>query len=105
MYLFLDTTDRYKKIIRLMDGKKVIDELIVEDDVVSGIKKLLGTRNLSLDTIDRVTINEGPGSFTGLKVGAAIANALNYALGNLKDFKKLIIPNYGKKPNIGKKKG
>lgn len=87
-----------------MDGKKVVDELIVEDDVVSGIKKLLGTRNQSLVTIDRVAINKGPGSFTGLKVGASIANAINFALGNLKDFKDLIIPDYGKGPNISKPK-
>ncbi|PIZ63663.1 tRNA (adenosine(37)-N6)-threonylcarbamoyltransferase complex dimerization subunit type 1 TsaB [Candidatus Saccharibacteria bacterium CG_4_10_14_0_2_um_filter_52_9] len=44
------------------------------------IKQLLETEQLSLKDLKGIMIYEGPGSFTGLRIGASVANALAYAL-------------------------
>ena len=48
--------------------------------VLPFIKKLLDENKLSLKQIDGILVNTGPGSFTGLRVGISVANALGYAL-------------------------
>ena len=68
-------------------------------DIVSAIKGLLEENNLPIENVDEFTSNLGPGSFTGLKIGATIANVLNWALGK-KNIKELDIPEYGRDPNI-----
>ncbi len=44
------------------------------------IDKLLKEHMLKLADITSLTVNPGPGSFTGLRVGISIANALSFAL-------------------------
>ena len=44
------------------------------------INDLLTGQNLSLADLDGLVVFSGPGSFTGLRIGAAAANALAYAL-------------------------
>jgi tRNA threonylcarbamoyladenosine biosynthesis protein TsaB len=44
------------------------------------IEKLLKINNLEIDQITEIRINKGPGSFTGLRVGVSIANALGFLL-------------------------
>lgn len=44
------------------------------------INKLLKKHMLKSSNISAIQVNHGPGSFTGLRVGIAIANALSYAL-------------------------
>lgn len=46
--------------------------------VLPMIKKLLDNHFLSLRDIGAVEVNTGPGSFTGLRVGISIANALGF---------------------------
>lgn len=45
------------------------------------IDKLIKKHRITLYDIDAVEVNTGPGSFTGLRVGTAVANALGFALG------------------------
>ena len=53
--------------------------------------------------ISAIAFENGPGSFTGLRVGAAIANALRYGLGLARP-DDVLLPQYGKEPNIGGKR-
>lgn len=49
-------------------------------EVLPLIDQLLNEHNIRLTEITSIEVNVGPGSFTGLRVGIAIANALAYAL-------------------------
>ncbi len=48
--------------------------------VLPMIEALLKKHKLKLTDIDEIWVETGPGSFTGLRVGVSIANALGYAL-------------------------
>lgn len=43
------------------------------------IDKLLNKSSISLSDIEGIVVFKGPGSFTGLRIGHSIANALAYA--------------------------
>jgi tRNA threonylcarbamoyladenosine biosynthesis protein TsaB len=43
------------------------------------IKEILNTLSISLDEIEGIVCFEGPGSFTGLRIGLSVANALAYS--------------------------
>lgn len=68
-----------------------------EQNVLELVEKALKKQKLKLDDIDSIEINTGPGSFTGLRVGAAIANALSFS-GNIsingKEVGEIITPEY-----------
>ena len=40
------------------------------------IEKILTRNNLALKDLSAISINTGPGSFTGIRVGLAVANTL-----------------------------
>lgn len=44
------------------------------------IDKLLKKHGLRVNNINSIEVNKGPGSFTGIRVGMAIANAFSFAL-------------------------
>ncbi len=77
--LFIDTSSNKKTLVSLDD--KVIEKdssLWHSQVVLPMIKKLVGKKGLK--AIKEIEVNTGPGSFTGLRVGVAIAQALSYAL-------------------------
>ncbi len=96
--IYIDTSDRFTSIVRLIecsttnDAGRVVDEISGDIDVVTAIKTILEKHNLAVDKISKFEMNEGPGSFTGLRIGAAIVNALNFTLGK-KDL-KTVTPKY-----------
>ena len=83
--LFLDTSDQNKVLVKLFKENILIAQK-------SGIRKLSSQVLLPLideicrekkikpNDISEIEINKGPGSYTGLKVGAAIANAFGWYL-------------------------
>ena len=44
------------------------------------ITKLLDAASKKLDDIEGIVVYKGPGSFTGLRIGISVANALAYSL-------------------------
>lgn len=56
-----------------MDTKK--REIVLEI-----IQELLNKHKVELKDLTEIKVNPGPGSFTGIRVGIAIANALGFAL-------------------------
>ncbi len=87
------------------------------------IEEQLTKQNLEYKDINAIVFYKGPGSFTGLRIGASVANALASSLnvsivgetGNdwisegisrLNDGEndKIVVPEYGSEPNITKPK-
>ena len=44
------------------------------------MEELLKKHKLQLSDLNAITVNTGPGSYTGIRVGISIANALGFAL-------------------------
>jgi len=83
--LIIDTSSNKKISIELeVDGKKsklVEDSTFLKSEAaLPVIDKLLRKNNLDIRQIQEIKVNKGPGSFTGLRVGVAIANALGFIL-------------------------
>lgn len=102
--LFLNCANRENSQVILFQDQKEFDRIEHVKDEVSAIIDLAKKHKLVPTDIEKVEINKGPGSFTGLKKAAAIANAFNFAKGAIKNWGDLILPEYGKEPNISKPK-
>lgn len=98
--LFIDTSEIYTaKVAVEIDGKryeKISESKILKSQMVLPlIESLLKEHELKLSDITEIKIAIGPGSFTGLRVGATVANSLGYLLGVPVNGKKsLAIPVY-----------
>ncbi len=81
--LYIDTAKRETVIVGLeIDGKKyrkTVDNTQAQE-VLPLIEKLLKEKKIKFNQINRIKVNTGPGSFTGLRVGVSIANALSFTL-------------------------
>lgn len=82
--LVIDTTNNKKTTI-VLHTKDSVDKITEENASKSQITlqiidKLLKQNNLKPTEIDEIEVNTGPGSFTGTRVGVAIANALGFGL-------------------------
>lgn len=82
--LFIDTSDKnFSKIVLTINGKKINvfkKENIKSQSLLPLIIKTLKDNNLTFLDLTDIEIFPGPGSFTGLRVGASIAQALAYVL-------------------------
>ena len=81
----LDTADNKKISIGLkINGKEHIKTHLIKSNktqiVLPMIDKLLKEQGVTLKDLTLVEVNTGLGSFTGIRVGMAIANALSFAL-------------------------
>lgn len=92
MHLFIDTTDNTRVLVRLDDFEFVRQVDSPRDqDVFGFLLACLAEKGLKPKDLTQIEVNPGPGSFTGTRVGVAIANALGFALG---------LPVNGQKPPI-----
>lgn len=86
--LKIDTSKNTETVVGLViDGKEhtmieAIDKRTKQktQPVLKLIDTLLKKHSLTIREIGEIRVNKGPGSFTGLRVGIAIANALAYSL-------------------------
>ena len=81
MKLFVDTSDNKKTIVGLDNHR--LEKPTGPDksqQVLGLINRILRKHHTSIDQITEIEVNTGPGSFTGLKVGVSVANALGWSL-------------------------
>lgn len=84
--LFIDTSSNEKIIVALKNNEQVVNEIISPINkqkaqiVLPLIDELLSKCHTKLTDLTNIEVNPGPGSFTGLRVGIAVANALSYTL-------------------------
>ena len=83
--LFIDTSSNQEITVGLtINGKEDIQREKIGTQkaqvVLPMIEKLLKNHQLELADITAIEVNPGPGSFTGIRVGVSIANALAFSL-------------------------
>lgn len=86
MILYINTKDMKKVEVALKKEEEVVDSLTDFNQFGSQvllplIEKLLNQNNLEYKDLIGIEVTTGPGSFTGLRVGVSVANALGYSLG------------------------
>lgn len=82
MKLYINTSSSEKIVVGL-DGKKfeTSSKKGASQRLLPFIVELLEKEEKKLEDIKEIAVNTGPGSFTGLRVGVSVANALGWALG------------------------
>lgn len=85
MTLWINTADRKKIEVALKKGGEVKHSKSAENDfgsqvLLNLITAILKENNLEFKNLKQIEVEKGPGSYTGLKVGASVANALGFSL-------------------------
>ena|SRR3989338_5126070 len=83
--LYFDSSDSFNIIVRLYQQDKLLVEKtklqkFTSQALLPLINQVCQTAKIKITHISAVEFNTGPGSYTGLKVGAAIANTLGWFL-------------------------
>ena len=123
-------TDKPEAELYLLESNEVVSEMRWEahrelaDTLLTKINELLKLKNISQEGIKGIIMHTGEGSFTGLRIGTTVANAMAYslsipiaaakggewiksglvAIGSAK-VGDLVVPEYNAEPNITKPKG
>lgn len=82
--LYLDTTTKHLYLAIIVDNKLLSEKCERLDNQMSVktlpiIKKMLNDANLSIKDIDKIIVVNGPGSFTGTRIGLTIAKTIAWA--------------------------
>jgi len=85
MNLYINTSNRKMVEVGLLDQGERVDFLTKENEFGSQIllpliDQLLEKNQLNYTDLKAIEVETGPGSFTGLRVGVSVANALGYSL-------------------------
>ena len=85
MYSLLIDTHSSSLNIILYKNHSVFNEISENSNnqskiVIGRIDKLLKDSNISLDELNEIIVVNGPGSFTGVRIGVTIAKTFSYAL-------------------------
>lgn len=102
--LSIDTSDNKKIFVKLsQDGKTdmLLGQALADksEECLPLIDRMLQKHKLTVDSLNKIYVNNNIGSFTGVRVGVAIANALGFLLKipiNDKKIGDLEIPIYNK---------
>ncbi len=111
MILYINTKDPKQISVALKKGGKILASKSAENEygsqvllpliikLLSGIKKVKTPQvsiqfhppggNSIWEQLEGIEVETGPGSFTGLRVGVSVANALGFALGIPVNSKKM----------------
>ena len=85
LLLSIETTSFHGSIALFADGDLLACESLdtscrSAQSLAPGIKDLIGARGKSMSDLDCIAVAQGPGSFTGLRVGITTAKMLAYSL-------------------------
>lgn len=86
MKLYINTSDFKEVVFRLLEGRKIIAEHISEIGMQEGYKivpmlQQFLKKEKAEDKINQIQLYAGSGSYTGLRIGHAIAQGLSLAWG------------------------
>lgn len=84
-YLFIDTSSSFLNIALISDNNilfKHIEETKndMSSKIVDVIDKKLKELNISINEINKIFVVNGPGSFTGVRIGVTVAKVIAWAL-------------------------
>ena len=84
--LFIDTSDQDTASVAVAINRKRYEKssrsrVMKAQMVLPLIETLLGEHAIQLSDISEIRVYEGPGSYTGIRVGITVANALALLLG------------------------
>ncbi len=83
--LFIDTCTKYL-ILALYKNNEIIEYFQMEADnnlsvlLLPKIDELLKKSNLEIKDVDKIYVSNGPGSFTGIRIGVTTAKTIAYGL-------------------------
>lgn len=84
MILTIDTSDKQEVIVSIKGNGDVLklssNNEFGSQALLPLILKALKNKSIDFKDLQSIEVNTGPGSYTGLRVGAAAANALGFAL-------------------------
>lgn len=105
MNLYLDTST--PEVILKLDNHEYREELgrDMAEKLLGFLKGKLAENGKTFRDITKITFMSGPGSFTGLRIGATIVNTLAHELNiplydHHGEKHPLILPDYGRPANI-----
>lgn len=86
MNLYINTVDRKDIIVSLKKEGQVVDKIEDKNEYGSQvllplIEKIIKKNKLKFSDLKGIEVETGPGSFTGIRVGVSVANALGFSLG------------------------
>ena len=95
MKLYIDTSNNQKTIVGLnSDLLEKPTGPTKSQQVLVMIDEILKLHKKNIKELTEIKVNTGPGSFTGLRVGVAVANTLAWILSIPVNGKKQIEPRY-----------
>lgn len=86
MFLFIDSSQSNRLIVALVKRREILDRIILpihqnhSEKLLPTIEEILKKNKLVLKDLCGIGVIRGPGSFTGVRVAVACANALGFSL-------------------------
>ena len=81
--LIIETSGNDSFVALCKEGKVLVSEMLPQKEqskhLFPAIRNCLSTKNLTLKDLDCICVGNGPGSFTGTRVGVMAAKALSFA--------------------------